>query len=847
MWTVNRAAQGVVNQVRGASGVRAAGVTQHFNRIVKLAPSLSDPLVRNGVFGQNLDQLSKDFMKEGFTSADIEAAFAKVDTNLATTPYAAEWRALRDHYKDLVSQVQNNQAELVRLGVLSTAQALAQLTGLKDAYRTTQYLRFLLGKDEWLKRLDTPFMIDVATRLISGKHVAQGISPEALALNLSNALHADDDLIEDRLRAVLSPSGKKSLLHKDDLPEPIRDLLGEIKDGPFNMAHTLATQEALISRFKAMENLTRDPTLWRPGSTGLIMGDPRTVQLPEDPSMYGPAAGGMVTPDLAVALHALSAHDKLGNQHAWRTFFKGVQRLEKFGVTTAGQGTAQWAMGMQSMLSHNLAGTSTPFTMLGGGAGRYFRNTDLLRRSVKGDALTAAEQDLVRMAKEMDVYGAGFEDIAGGGGQNRHIRQLLDAIPLTHPDGFFAALTRVPKAIGKGGSRMMDTLAQVQDFYLDRSHRFSAFLELYERELKKALGGQFDATKVAGLADAVKYQAAYEAARKVKRYFVDFRNPGSLAESVGSIPFIFNPFFRTIADSSRITVMAGMDAITETAKGNLEPIKNLSLLAGKIAAVYFGARALASAHGIDTDEVLRNRPEMRQRYGPFAVVIPDPSSIFTNNDQHLVIDLTPMVDVFRWFEGQPNTPAGIRFLTNMVMVIFNGGMSEGAVGPAVQATTGLPAARHEFPRPLPGVSIYGDIIRSMGGSGNYLTGMANDAMKTEQGQKFVESELGQAMWNTEIGKDVLGIKPRSPTQEPLSPGAFLLKRVYPRAYPVGKASRNSVNTSETMKLLELKKRPRTIEGRSNMSPKDRDDAWEQWEKDLDSTADEYDDWELTSQ
>jgi len=224
------------------------------------------------------------------------------------------WVAVKDEAHKLIIEKQNLDTRYKELtGHDFDNAGLADTEGLIQQWVARRYWAFT-NQRQWHKHaIHSQEIMDGAIAHIKSQNVNAFQTDSSIAQELRRILRADNPL-EAYGKSGLNPYGKKSMFHRQDIPEPIRKLLGEHQSGMMNLAESLGTQRAVIHSLEAWDAITQDPRAFLPGPpTG-----PEAhlwKQLPDDSKKYGAAARGFVREEIWDAFAGLQ--EQLGRSHEW--------------------------------------------------------------------------------------------------------------------------------------------------------------------------------------------------------------------------------------------------------------------------------------------------------------------------------------------------------------------------------------------------------------------------------------------------------------------------------------------------------------------------------------------------
>ena len=248
----------------------------------------------------------------------------------------ADWRALSplDQSKVLKIRrsVDQNHDELYRLGLISKETHEAGV----GSYLHQMYELYNRPRS-WRKELESPVMAPIvqdaklwlAQNLKSTRVPGLNVLPAEVESAYQQILdHVDKARLtpDVLLRSKSFGSEIAALLHRQDIPDPIRKILGPISGGEVSVATTLDFQNRLIFNHMALRNLTQITA--RDGLPYVIPHVPsgappypRYRQLTDSPAL-GPLKEAWVHPDIYDAVQSLHGESWAGPLQEYMRAFK---------------------------------------------------------------------------------------------------------------------------------------------------------------------------------------------------------------------------------------------------------------------------------------------------------------------------------------------------------------------------------------------------------------------------------------------------------------------------------------------------------------------------------------------
>jgi len=706
---------------------------------------------------------------------------------LPDTDGPISWRDFEAKYKDnpevmeavpalksMWLRVQRNQAELARRGLLASDAVEAQLDGVSESgmWLPRMYKRYLMGRRNWIRRIDGSDMrrwVEAAMQTLKrqGKETSM-YEVEAILNSILDGSPQDAAVALRNEFGYGTPS--KHLRKRKDLEPWMREMLGEIVDGTYTLAHGLAMQDALLARHRAIDDIVERGM----GIDVFAPGDPNTPQgfirvgAGEEKGAaakkYGALNGKMVSPAVAGTIKAVHEASLTDSKHLAKQLLRGMEKAWKFSVITVGSGGPQYAQLVQSFLSSVVSGATTPFSR---GSAKY---RDLFKRAMSND-LTKQERQLVDLAREYGIDTVSFGQLTMQDESGRFARNLLNTMEVKNGESFVDSMYDALAKTGHKASDIADKLSDVQDIYLDRMWKFVAFMDLHAKGVKKGLD-----------TDA----AAEKAAVAIKRYYTDLSNPGALARVVSDIPFIGNIFIRPAMDAQRMLYFAAKDAVTQAMQGDYEMVKRISKLVSSLVIFHYGSEGMVRLMGGDPEAIKASQSEYQQRAG-WRVVMP----LKTAEDQFIVLNLSTYFDAMRAFSGPPGSNAVERVLASYAMLPFENSLTSSFTGEFLENTTGLPTIQPDFVNQRRLGELGAKQFMSQTGIGAMKPFHASrDFFRTRAGQQLMDTQVGE-MIREHGGEEILGMRKPHPMQEPLSPATFAARLIQPKLEPVGARSKTA--------------------------------------------------------
>jgi hypothetical protein len=662
----------------------------------------------NGVDVSPNSQFSKDLTKfmEGEVINIHDGSGAKVGERRIKRMNGAQmrllhpqaWNALEDMARPLIERMENNSRELAAelgdagLRYLNDLQKLRD-AGLVELYVGRMYRAYQL-KGKWHRLVPTEALRAGEDFIVRQLHEFMRRKPndpltkflqqqnnlgEYVATKVMDVIKKDDPLEAFFNHETIGKPFKHLSKRLDQIPGPIKDLLGFETSGLLRLAHTLATQEYMLANIKIWNyKIAGDPTIFSP-----IKHGPFTVEVPNIPAKYGKAAGGFVTEDYRAFLsapnmekllpefirsmmgHYKSMQIKYGGPGTWLNNFFGNPY---FSVIAGGldplrprESGRAWSMAWHILVSDkpdmvkltNSGGAwdarpfdtkfrdRAPKELVGSAKKLSFFKGDFENTKVgqKAAASVLASQDdmaaVLLEARNMGIDSPGLAGIeTGGKGGGRVVRALIDEMNKMHPDdSLWRKLARLKDRIGAMANAASDEMAHAYDL-IDRTYKLANYISLRQKGLRK-----FDGN--------VEQSAAW-AAQRIHRAFPDYRQMGHIPTAIANVAPVANAFVRFHLENMRIHTGLPV-ALAE------DP--SLLVRAGFFTAATISALSfmgmMRNMAGISDEEAeaLKDNFTKRQRsFRPFVIVLP----FRKENGEPAIVDLTPMIPLAIFAQGHPD-------------------------------------------------------------------------------------------------------------------------------------------------------------------------------------------------
>lgn len=577
-------------------------------------------------------------------------------------------------YTDAIqAQISANEQELLQLGMIDD-----RVSPIDENYLTRSYMRYLMKPGQWAKvaEADAKLLNEALSHIKQHEfNTADKAtwSPDELDFKAREFFH---DLTGKWDTAGASGKGSRgsatqSLKTRSDIPEIYRRVMGQLTDGPAQVAITIGRQEGLLAVGRMWDEVSRPgayPQYFTRGSSAPIddplLGPWRKLEGKE----FGNANGGFLHPAMHEQL--ISAHETVAKA---QTFANTVMNHIKQ-MRTVMNPNAWLTNIMGNAQGLVLAGGLNPVTRpIASGRAMY----DFVSTVLEGKKNVLSDKGkLLTTMRRLGVYAPGL----AGTEQGIHSaleRSVLNAANRQKGSFGFLSFINAATDFGKAGER---GLGAAYDF-IDQAAKGSSWMALRARGLanpEKFLGPQFSKYL---RPDRVQELVEREAARRVAMSFPMPHAPSQgiraqqklAAGAVGAV----NPMATMQLENFRIWSgipkrLAGYGG--ESGAMFTARMAGWALAAGGIAATW---RAHRRANGISDEDVelaKASQSTASQTYKPglFAMYWRGPEG------NPRFVDATSGIDALRLAQGPPESNLVSRILYNAVKTPIAGGQVEGA-------------------------------------------------------------------------------------------------------------------------------------------------------------------------
>lgn len=594
---------------------------------------------------------------------------------------------------NLFEQREAFERELVELGGVAPEMRELRDAGTLQKYAARQYMAHILPPGEWVRYVKTAktgqaLMADAIAFITKENPSADRID---VARQIYELLGADDvkgAMLENAMGGgMLKPFER--VLKRQDIPEPLRNLLGEVQSADITIPLTLAHQASLVGQLKAMNALADNPEVFSP----VLREGLHPTRIPFDPQ-YGKMAGGFVTADLydlvveapklarkaPSIMRELVGHIK-GNQFIGGGVGPFINNI--FGNLESGM----FAGGLTS--KHPWRNFKT-----GWQAWKDYK-LDPTGRVGLGGLITEAQQ-----------YGGDFAGMSSAEVGNpkarafiRDVERILEqASPEADLYSVWGKINRMTADKYKG---LIENIGGGQEF-VDRLFRLQSYVANREEKIAELVKAGALASDPKTLAQAAEY-----AAGEVQKFFY---NPADVPHWIqkAEIPFITNMWMRPIYESLRIhgNVLAEL-AGPKKARAMMRLMAGATVIGAGVG-VNGILRNDAGISGEEATRAVEAQPDGRRQYRPLQYAL----GVRDDKGEPTLWDWTGASQIGRFLQSSPDLVARAQqghmpslaglAAQKLVMPLFEGSLAEPAVRggfEAMGANMGQPAYDAGPPKP----------------------------------------------------------------------------------------------------------------------------------------------------
>lgn len=650
----------------------------------------------------------KDFKMLGQFDQDLEKVVLGKAPLSSLEKHGELWGRVKQQVQDMLQERDYLNDQLVKMGYVPEELQSLRNAGDADLYAARMYFSKLLKPGEWAKHAPQKVLIE-GQDFLRKQAEARGVfmTEVEVADEVRKLLGSRDPLAALRASPLGTPF--QHLKKLQDMPEPIRNLMGEVHSGLYRLTSSLGVQRALVSQLTLMEEIAANPQ-W-----ASIGPQPGFVQLPNLPQ-YGKAAGKFVAPDVAEAV--VNLPETLSRSQAIMQSLVGTMKAN---VVTASP-RAHVRQTIQSFLSGVLAGGVDPTRPLKS-AGNLRQAVDIMR-AYRANPSGSGLPELMQEAKALGAVDVGFSAAEIKGAEKKMLEAVEDALAGQKTKMLWDVFPR---------------LRQVSEKFYDKAGRaYEASEQVFRLASYLA---QREKLQLAGMPLKV---AREEAARRVAMSFV---SPGNVSDAVNKLrrgaAGAINPFLTPIVEDARI-------AATLPERLKLEPDLRwrLGVTGMIVGAGYAGLKGLQHLNGISDEEVAAARaiqPHGQQAFRTAQL----PLAWRDEKGRVQFMDLSWMHTGLQLMRGDPSDAMWRRVLANTLYIPTSGGGFEEPTRKLVEAS-GLVTPQPPPPELREGEAGLMEWMRRLNATGLFGPTVIGEAARTGQ-------QAG--LWGYQ-----------APTQETLTPG-----------------------------------------------------------------------------
>lgn len=479
-----------------------------------LGKAAGGPKVMNSILDQEMNKV----MEGSMSMADFNHKYPEMEKTLSPV------------VDNMMAYAKANHEELIRLKAIDPKEFD---DGVARNYLTRQYYRYLFPK-KWSKLVGDNKLETAAQEIAKQmRNRGEKVEGQVIWTQLQEILGAEDPGKAFFDSAMGKSKAFDSLRARKELPPFMKDLLGEVKSGIYNMAETLARQEQLIARFRLYHEIAANPNYYSHGPQPHLDGR----MVPNNPRQYGPLAGGYVAPEIYDNIIELpKAYDHAANFFTKLTSFRKGNQLASV--------RAHIRNNLGNWQSNVLAGGLDPFHPIQGG-----KDMRLAARALSDYmADPTGKTGMGAIVKEMRFAGADWSGHAETeiGKDSAYIRQMLNTIAKDEGKDAFDV---TEKLINGTWSRYKNIIAKnggMLDLQ-DRFYRVANYVALKRKFMADP------AKFLPGVApENVEKEAIKFAARRINDSFMNAAHVGKTVNAARKYAGFIATYSTSMAEEARI-------------------------------------------------------------------------------------------------------------------------------------------------------------------------------------------------------------------------------------------------------------------------------------------------------
>lgn len=588
--------------------------------------------------------------------------------------YPKEAAAALDDFKRMVREADDYSAFLASRGVANIDNIeLARAAGLEEEYLTRTYQAFLMPREKWADyaRKNMTQAWDDTLRWLYEHRPNHQNDFGTTAAEFDEILRLDNPIQALKERGYIKAEGSKKLIERQEVPEPMRRLLGEHKDAAIRLGFGTAYQRQVVKSIQGWDAIADAPTLWSPG-----WRPDMTLKVPDLP-VFGRARNGFVS-DNATTRHLLGDN---GNR-AIASMTEPSAMLRAVGWAGRKWKAAHTVYNQVSWFN-NVVRNMKGVLLSGGFTGpedmQGFRDAARMLMDYSKDPTIYGPNKLLVEAMDFDAAGPGLAGAELGLEQQMFSEKML----------------RVFEKQRRGPSPLLDAFAEARESamsvpekihngydFADKLAKFGSYLNLRRQFIAQGMSTS---------------DAAAMASFRVNQSFQNFLQTPAWARGVSTNMALVAPFMTSKLEDMRVNATA----VSRVLSGQ-EP--DLIFRLGMMGAMFGGATFLANqvrrTNGISDqqDEAEKQSLPMRvKERHPFLIGSLD----YDERGRRTYTDLTPYEDLLMAFRGNLNDPLVARVIFNNAMDIVGEQSLMGDIVKGVGQTSGAitPEFQPSGPRP----------------------------------------------------------------------------------------------------------------------------------------------------
>lgn len=682
-------------------------------------PKTLGSLIARAQAASNLARYKDDVMRairEKFPKMGIDSEFdrdigllaeGKLTGDQMLEKHGEAWGRGRKYIEARIQEKEALDAHIAALGGIPDDLIDLRDSGAIDQYLAKMYRLYAMPKGKWAELVHQDVVRDAAEYIWRKKGGPKSeMTKEQLALRIRKILKEDDPLFE---LMKLSKNPNLNLIRRQEIPAPIRKLLGEETSGAARLAQSLGNQKAIIANLEMWQDAIE---------RGIVRGLPdlatgMTKQIPNNPRMYGKAAGMYTNAEAFDALVTVPLQIRES-----RSWIDAIVGSVKGNLVTRGGLRPFVNNFMGNFWYSTLAGLS-PLTLPSRTAKYMYRALNAMaeyRNNPEGMGIGA----IITAARRHGVDAPSWAAVEITGPESKLMRELEEKLLADRGDVKTIAQTFggwASKLYNNSLGKVNEQLGRGYDL-IDRTFKLANFMHLRDKFIKKGM-----------TVDQAEEAAAY----RVRASFPNPQNLGVKMDQLRRGAFsVAAPFLSFRAEDVRINGML-LKRLANAWKDEPELYLNL-LGTGVITYGIFsdiGALGeLRRANGITDEEVeaaMLDRTTGRRAYSTLATVAP-----WRNKDGSLdILDPTQWFSPGTYLSGHPDDSWWQKAVANLLNFPVEGSLL-GDASRGLMENTGLVRPAGFEPKPWEGQRTPGHVATQIAGRSGLVPRAITDTIETER-------------------------------------------------------------------------------------------------------------------